>query len=94
MPLQLCEGGVHLRKDLVPLRKPLKRRDASLRACLPAAKPAPDGLVRHAAESVQHSRIDIAREYGVLLAGVVAVVAIAATALGGRIGDIFDAVLP
>ena len=36
----------------------------------------------------------VSAEYGVLLAGVVAVVAIAAAALGGRIGDIFDAVLP
>jgi Flp pilus assembly pilin Flp len=36
----------------------------------------------------------VSAEYGVLLAGVVAVVAVAATALGGRIGDIFDAVLP
>ena len=36
----------------------------------------------------------VSAEYGVLLAGVVAVVAIAATALGGRITDIFDAVLP
>jgi Flp pilus assembly pilin Flp len=36
----------------------------------------------------------VSAEYGVLLAGVVAVVAIAATALGGRITGIFDAVLP
>jgi Flp pilus assembly pilin Flp len=36
----------------------------------------------------------VSAEYGVLLAGVVAVVAVAATALGGRISDIFDAVLP
>ena len=36
----------------------------------------------------------VSAEYGVLLAGIVAVVAIAATALGGRIGEIFDAVLP
>ena len=36
----------------------------------------------------------VSAEYGVLLAGVVAVVAIAAAALGGRIGDIFDTVLP
>jgi Flp pilus assembly pilin Flp len=36
----------------------------------------------------------VSAEYGVLLAGVVAVVAIAATALGGRITGIFDTVLP
>jgi pilus assembly protein Flp/PilA len=35
-----------------------------------------------------------AAEYGVLLAGIVGVVAIAALALGGRIGDLFDSVLP
>jgi Flp pilus assembly pilin Flp len=36
----------------------------------------------------------VSAEYGVLLAGVVAIVAVAATALGGRISEIFDAVLP
>lgn len=36
----------------------------------------------------------VAAEYGVLLAGIVAVVAVAAAALGGRIGDIFDSILP
>jgi Flp pilus assembly pilin Flp len=36
----------------------------------------------------------VAAEYGVLLAGIVATVAIGAIALGGRIGDLFDAVLP
>jgi Flp pilus assembly pilin Flp len=36
----------------------------------------------------------VSAEYGVLLAGVVAVVALAAPALGGRITGIFDAVLP
>ena len=36
----------------------------------------------------------VSAEYGVLLAGVVAVVAVAAAALGGHISDIFDAVLP
>lgn len=36
----------------------------------------------------------VSAEYGVLLAGIVAVVAIAAVALGGRVGDVFDAVLP
>jgi Flp pilus assembly pilin Flp len=36
----------------------------------------------------------VAAEYGVLLAGIVAVVAIAATALGGRIGRLFDAIVP
>ena len=36
----------------------------------------------------------VAAEYGVLLAGIVAVVAIAAAALGGRIGRLFDAIVP
>ena len=36
----------------------------------------------------------VAAEYGVLLAGVVAVVAIAAAALGGRVGRLFDAIVP
>ena len=36
----------------------------------------------------------VAAEYGVLLAGIVAVVAIAATLLGGRISDIFNSILP
>lgn len=46
--------------------------------------------------SMQESddRGGVAAEYGVLLAGIVAVVAVAAAALGGRIGDIFDSILP
>ncbi len=36
----------------------------------------------------------VAAEYGVLLAGIVAVVAIAATLLGGRISGIFNSILP
>ena len=36
----------------------------------------------------------VAAEYGVLLAGIVAVVAVAAAALGGRIGAIFNSILP
>ena len=36
----------------------------------------------------------VAAEYGVLLAGVVAVVAVAEAALGGRISDLFDTILP
>ena len=36
----------------------------------------------------------VAAEYGVLLAGIIAVVAIAAAALGGRIGRLFDAIIP
>lgn len=36
----------------------------------------------------------VAAEYGVLLAGIVGVVAIAAAALGGRIGGLFDTILP
>ena len=36
----------------------------------------------------------VAAEYGVLLAGVVAAVAVAAAALGGRLGRLFDSILP
>lgn len=36
----------------------------------------------------------VAAEYGVLLAGVVAVVTIAAAALGGRIGHLFNNIIP
>lgn len=36
----------------------------------------------------------VAAEYGVLLAGIVGVVAIAAAALGDRIGGLFDSILP
>ena len=35
----------------------------------------------------------VAAEYGVIIAGVAVVVAVAATALGGRIGSLFDSVL-
>ena len=41
-----------------------------------------------------HDHGGVAAEYGVLLAGIVAVVAVAAAALGGRIDGIFDAILP
>jgi Flp pilus assembly pilin Flp len=36
----------------------------------------------------------VAAEYGVLLAGIVALVAVAALALGGRISALFDTILP
>lgn len=36
----------------------------------------------------------VAAEYGVLLAGIVAVVALAAAALGGRISGLFNSILP
>lgn len=36
----------------------------------------------------------VAAEYGVLLAGIVAVVAVAAAALGVRIGHLFDKIIP
>ncbi len=42
----------------------------------------------------EEDRGGVAAEYGVLLAGIVGVVAIAAAALGGRIGGLFDAILP
>lgn len=41
-----------------------------------------------------HDEGGVAAEYGVLLAGVVALVAVAAAALGGRISDLFDTILP
>ena len=40
-----------------------------------------------------HDHGGVAAEYGVLLAGIVAVVAVAAAALGGRIDGIFDSIL-
>ena len=45
-------------------------------------------------ESARGDRGGVAAEYGVLLAGIVGVVAIAAAALGGRIGGLFDTILP
>ena len=45
-------------------------------------------------ESAGNDRGGVAAEYGVLLAGIVGVVAIAAAALGGRIGGLFDTILP
>jgi Flp pilus assembly pilin Flp len=47
-----------------------------------------------AAAREDHDHGGVAAEYGVLLAGIVAVVAVAAAALGGRIGKIFDTILP
>jgi Flp pilus assembly pilin Flp len=44
-----------------------------------------------------HHRQDqggVAAEYGVLLAGIVALVAVAALALGGRISSLFNTILP
>ena len=45
-------------------------------------------------KSARDDRGGVAAEYGVLLAGIVGVVAIAAAALGGRIGGLFDTILP
>jgi Flp pilus assembly pilin Flp len=45
-------------------------------------------------ESAADDQGGVAAEYGVLLAGIVGVVAIAAAALGGRIGGLFDSILP
>ena len=45
-------------------------------------------------ESARDDRGGVAAEYGVLLAGIVGVVAIAAAARGGRIGGLFDTILP
>ena len=46
--------------------------------------------------SAQNSKDEgaVTAEYGVLLAGIVAVVAIAAGLLGGRISGIFNSILP
>ena len=45
-------------------------------------------------ELTKDDRGGVAAEYGVLLAGIVGVVASAAAALGGRIGGLFDSILP
>ena len=45
-------------------------------------------------DAAADDRGGVAAEYGVLLAGIVGVVAIAAAALGGRIGGLFDSILP
>lgn len=52
--------------------------------------------IRTILASLDHSEDEggVAAEYGVLLAGIVGVVAIAAAALGGRIGGLFDTILP
>ena len=47
-----------------------------------------------ATDSGADERGGVAAEYGVLLAGVVAAVAVAAAALGGRLGRLFDSILP
>ena len=44
-------------------------------------------------EAGQDDTGGIAAEYGVIIAGIVVVVAVAAAALGGRVGPLFDAVL-
>ena len=49
-------------------------------------------LIRQQADA--DDRGGVAAEYGVLLAGIVAVVAIAAAALGTRVGGLFDSILP
>ena len=46
-----------------------------------------------ALQARDEDRGGVAAEYGVLLAGIVGVVAIAAAALGGRIGGLFDSIL-
>lgn len=50
--------------------------------------------VQNRLSAPRDDRGGVAAEYGVLLAGIVAVVAVAAAALGGRIGDLFDTILP
>jgi Flp pilus assembly pilin Flp len=44
-------------------------------------------------EMQQNEEGGVAAEYGVIIAGVAVVVAVAAAALGGRIGALFDSVL-
>ncbi|MGA0262968.1 MAG: hypothetical protein ACO3MH_05170 [Ilumatobacteraceae bacterium] len=51
-------------------------------------------LNRLSAPTPEADQGGVAAEYGVLLAGIVGVVAIAAAALGGRIGGLFDSILP
>lgn len=47
-----------------------------------------------AAGPASDERGGVAAEYGVLLAGVVAAVAVAAAALGHRLGTLFNSILP
>ena len=54
---------------------------------------APNRLSAPTADQHPHQG-GVAAEYGVLVAGIVGVVAIAAAALGGRIGGLFDSILP
>ena len=49
-------------------------------------------LIRQEADA--DDRGGVAAEYGVLLAGIVAVVAIAAAALGTRVGGLSDSIIP
>ncbi len=57
-------------------------------------------MIREAQHRATHVTEDpsdqggVAAEYGVLLAGIVALVAVAALALGGRISALFDTILP
>lgn len=52
------------------------------------------GLNRLSELKISDDQGGVAAEYGVLLAGIVGVVAIAAAALGSRIGGLFDSILP
>jgi Flp pilus assembly pilin Flp len=51
-------------------------------------------LTAFAAVRASADRGAVAAEYGVLIAGIVVAVSVAALALGARIGNLFDSVLP
>ncbi len=50
-------------------------------------------LIRRLNELDQDEVGGVAAEYGVIIAGIAVVIAVAAAALGGRIGALFDSVL-
>ncbi len=51
-------------------------------------------MTRSAFQARRDDEGAVAAEYGVLLAGVVVAVTVAALALGGRLGAIFDSIVP
>ena len=50
-------------------------------------------IVQRLNEAGQDEQGGVAAEYGVIIAGIAVVIAVAAAALGGRVGALFDTVL-
>lgn len=50
-------------------------------------------IVKRLNEAGQDDTGGVAAEYGVIIAGIAVVIAVAAAALGGRVGALFDSVL-